>query len=134
MNFLPSNPFLENSYGPKPRRLIRITDDESFIKLGIPGHTGTFDPDVGFEVGYSTRYIDFCHRLTPFSVKEHLTWSSLCEWKIESGSRYAGIYKLRLYKSANNGLCSPSSIPYNGDASVLRSVMLTPIRGTPETS
>jgi hypothetical protein len=24
--------------------------------------------------------------------------------KIESGSRYAGIYKLRLYKSANNGL------------------------------
>ena len=31
--------------------------------------------------------------------------------KIESGSRYAGIYKLRLYKSANNGLCSLSSIP-----------------------
>jgi hypothetical protein len=29
--------------------------------------------------------------------------------KIESGSRYAGIYKLRLYKSANNGLCSLSS-------------------------
>jgi hypothetical protein len=25
-------------------------------------------------------------------------------------SRYAAIYKLRLYKSTNNGLCSPSSI------------------------
>jgi hypothetical protein len=31
--------------------------------------------------------------------------------KIELGSRYAGIYKLRLCKSANNGLCSLSSIP-----------------------
>jgi hypothetical protein len=31
--------------------------------------------------------------------------------RIESGSRHAGIYKLRLYKSANNGLCSLSSIP-----------------------
>jgi hypothetical protein len=31
--------------------------------------------------------------------------------KIESGSRYAGVYKLRLYKSANNGLCSPNSTP-----------------------
>jgi hypothetical protein len=31
--------------------------------------------------------------------------------KVESGSRYAGIFKLRLYKPANNGLCSPSSIP-----------------------
>jgi hypothetical protein len=30
--------------------------------------------------------------------------------KIESCSKYAGIYKLRLYKSTNNGLCSPSSI------------------------
>ena len=27
--------------------------------------------------------------------------------KIESGSRYAGIYKLRLYKSANNGYLLP---------------------------
>ena len=72
MNFLPSNPFLENSYNPKPRRLIRVIDDESFIKLGIPEHIGAFYPDLGFEVSYSTRYFNFCHRLTPFSVKEYL--------------------------------------------------------------
>jgi hypothetical protein len=31
--------------------------------------------------------------------------------KIESGSRYVGIYKLRLCKSANSSLCNPCSIP-----------------------
>ena len=31
--------------------------------------------------------------------------------KIESGSRYAGIYKLHLCKSTKNGLCSPDSRP-----------------------
>ena len=75
------NPFLNASYGPKPPRFIRITDDKSFIKPEIPGPTGDANPDVGFEVGYSTQYIDFCHRLTPFSVFRHLTWSPLCEWK-----------------------------------------------------
>lgn len=68
------------AYPPKPNGFIRITDNKSFIKFGCYGSEPSED-HVGFDIGYSTRFIELCHRLTPYSVKCHLEWSSLCDWK-----------------------------------------------------
>lgn len=68
------------AYPSIPNEFIRITDEKSFIKFGCYGSEPTKD-HVGFDVGYSTQFIELCHRLTPYSVKCHLEWSILCEWK-----------------------------------------------------
>ncbi|KAH8708417.1 hypothetical protein GQ44DRAFT_777191 [Phaeosphaeriaceae sp. PMI808] len=68
------------AYPSRPNEFIRITDDKSFIKFGYYGSEPTKD-HVGFDVGYSTRFIELCHRLTPYSVKCHLEWSMSCNWK-----------------------------------------------------
>jgi hypothetical protein len=70
-------------YPPKPEKFIRITDNMSAIQFGCYGSKPPSPPDdsVGFDVGYSTRFIQLCHRLTSHSVRCHLDWSPLCEWK-----------------------------------------------------
>ena len=71
MDFTPVN--AAHEYAIKPKRLIRITDSESFIK---------YSPESGFDVDYSSRYVGrFCNRLTVHSVTHHLEWSHLTEWK-----------------------------------------------------
>jgi hypothetical protein len=68
------------TYPPKPDEFIRITDNRTAIKFGCYGDKPTKEI-VGFDVGYSTRFIKLCHRLTPYSVRCHLELSPLCEWK-----------------------------------------------------
>ena len=55
-----------------------IDHSHSSESLEVPVN---LDPGVGFEVGTTTAYIGFCHRLTPHSVTCHLAWSPLCDWK-----------------------------------------------------
>jgi hypothetical protein len=68
------------TYPPKPDVFIRVTDNQTAIKFGCYGDEPTKDV-IGFDVGYSTRFIELCHRLTPYSVRCHLEFSPLCEWK-----------------------------------------------------
>ncbi len=52
----------------------------SAIQFGCYGNMTTNDA-VGFDVGYSTQCIELCHRITPHSVRCHLEWSPVCDWK-----------------------------------------------------